>query len=82
MADSYHALSSRSMRLHPALRETGGSVAKCDTAARGDSNSDVLKDLARWGAPLDEGACEQQAILPPQEKIILLERHDGLRRCR
>jgi hypothetical protein len=32
------------------------------------------------GAPLDEGACEQQAIQRPQEKIILLGGRDGLRR--
>jgi hypothetical protein len=43
------------------------------------SHSSLLKDLL-LGVPLDEGACEQQAIQPPLEKIILPEGCGGLRR--
>jgi len=53
------------MRLHLgallALRDTCARVAICDTGLWNDSHSSLLRDLL-LGAPLDEGACEQQAI--------------------
>jgi hypothetical protein len=51
MADTNHTLSSRIMRLHLALRDTGGSVAIRDTAAREDSNTDVLTAFTATSLP-------------------------------
>jgi hypothetical protein len=80
MADSYHALSSRSMRLHLALRyrRQCRNMRHCRL---GRFELRCAKGPGPLGAPLDEGACDQQAIQPLPRRLFSLEAQRSAPAC-
>jgi hypothetical protein len=65
MADSYHAMSRRSMRLHLALRDTCNPMSQDATFPLWeDSNADVPKGLGRWVRRSTKARADSQQSSP------------------